>query len=81
MTKAAIEDGLYECLAAIRGASPAAVRAALGAGGAIDSLQGVELLTAAEARFGVRIADAELTPQVCRSVPRMADLVAAKCGP
>ncbi len=81
MTQMAIEDGIYECLAAIRGATPAAVRTTLGAGGVIDSLQGVELLVAAEARFGVHIADADLTSQVCRSVPRMADLIAATRSP
>jgi hypothetical protein len=68
---------LYAALAESRGSGPAAVRAAVGSGGQIDSLEGVELVVAAEVRYGVVIEDAELT-QVCTSIPRLAELVASK---
>jgi acyl carrier protein len=76
--RAEIEGELYFALAEGRGVSPDAARAAVGGDGEIDSLEGVELVAAAEARFGVRIADDELSPRLCRSLPRLIDLVAAK---
>jgi acyl carrier protein len=73
-----IEGELYLALAQSRGVSPDAVRDAVGGDGEIDSLEGVELVAAAEARFGVQIADDELSPHLCRSIPRLANMVAAK---
>jgi acyl carrier protein len=73
-----VEDALYEELAQSRGCSTASVHADVGAGGEIDSLEGVELVAAAEGKFGVRISDRELTSKVCSSIPRLAQLVAAK---
>ena len=75
---AEIEEALYNELAESRGATPAAVRAEVGAGGEIDSLEGVELIAAIEERFDVRISDRELTSKVCSSIPRLARLAAAK---
>lgn len=79
-TRAVVEDELYGTLAESRGISSGEIRASVGAEGAIDSLEGVELVAAAETRFGIKIADDELSPSVCRSVSRLADLVAAKLG-
>ena len=56
------------------------MRAQVGGGGAIDSLEGVELVISAETKFGVRIGDDELTPSVCGSIPRLVDLVISKIG-
>jgi acyl carrier protein len=80
-TRMDIEDMLYSVLAESRGSTPTAVRAEAGADGTIDSLEGVELVTAAEAWFGVEVADSELTPDTCRSVPTLTDLVLAKLSP
>ncbi len=40
----------------------------------IDSLEGVEVIMAAEERFGVSIPDGELN-RICRSISRIAELV------
>ena len=77
-TRFAIEDELYSVLAESRETTPSAVRATIGGDGEIDSLEGVELVAAAEERFGVRIEDEELSPRVCTSIPRLAELVYAK---
>jgi len=78
MAPAEIEGVIYELLAESRGTTAAEVHADVGAGGDIDSLEGVELVVAAEARFGVQITDQELTAGACRSIPQLARLVAAK---
>ena len=75
--RAEVESELYTALAESRGSTPAAVRAAVGSGGQIDSLEGVELVGAAESRFGVTISDEELS-RVCKSIPRLTELVASK---
>jgi len=75
---ASLEDVLYAALADNRGCTVEVVRAALDAEGAIDSLEGVELVTAAEDRFGITIDDDEVTQRVCRSIPRLAALVRTK---
>lgn len=77
-TKVGVESWLYAALAESRASTLDAVRAAAGEGGQIDSLEGVELVAAAEVRFGVTIGDEELASKVCRSIPRLAELVAAK---
>lgn len=73
-----IEEILYIALADNRSSTVEVVRATIGAGGAIDSLEGVELVTAAEARFGITIDDDEVTHSLCRSIPRLATLVRMK---
>jgi len=73
-----VEAALYRTLADIRGATGDAVGGSDRVAGEIDSLEGVELIIAAEAEFGVRIEDAELTSQICRSIPHMAELVTMK---
>lgn len=75
---AEIEEVLYKELAASRGSTSATVREELGAGGEIDSLEGVELIVAIEERFDVSIPDHELTSSVCSSIPRLGRLVEAK---
>jgi len=57
-----------------------AVREDVGTGGVIDSLEGVELIIAAEAHFGVTFTDDEITSQICRSIPQLVAAVAAKGG-
>ncbi len=79
VTRQTVEDVLYERLAEGRHGSESAVRAEVGANGEIDSLEGVELVAAAEERFGIHIADNELCSSLCRSVPRLAKLIASKC--
>lgn len=78
MEDARIEDVLYSALADNRGNSVEVVRAALDTNGAIDSLEGVELVTAAEEHFGITIDDDEITQSVCRSIPQLAALVRTK---
>lgn len=81
MTEAGeVEAVLYDTLAKHRNLSREAVRDEVGADGAIDSLEGVELIVAAEAHFGVVFADDEITSQLCRSIPLLAAAVAAKAG-
>lgn len=72
-----VEAALYEALAERQGRTPADVRASVH-GGDIDSLEGVELIVAAEVRFGIRIKDDETTSWVCHSIPRLAALVRRK---
>jgi acyl carrier protein len=43
----------------------------------IDSLEGVEVIMAAEERFGVSIPDGDLN-RICRSISRIAELVEQK---
>ncbi len=43
----------------------------------IDSLEGVEVIMAAEERFGVSIPDGELN-RICRSISRIAEMVEQK---
>jgi len=73
-----IEAAIYDLLAESRGMTVVEVRAEVGAGGEIDSLEGVELVAAVEARFDVQITDRELTSSLCSSIPRLAQLVATK---
>lgn len=77
MEDVSIEEVLYAALADNRGSTVEVVRAALD-GGAIDSLEGVELVTAAEEQFGITIDDDEVTHSVCQSIPRLAALVRTK---
>ena len=80
MSLLSVESALFEALTESCGSTIEDVRAEMGAGGGIDSLEGMELVVAAEARFGVRITDDELTAANCSSVPRLAKLVASKLG-
>lgn len=74
-----IDDVLYDALATARGTTRAEVRQDVsGLTGQIDSLEGVELVTAAEERFGIVIEDDELTSRMCSSVPRLAALIRTK---
>ncbi len=50
-----VEGFLYDTLADARGATRANVRATLSANGEIDSLEGVELVAAAEEQFDIKI--------------------------
>ncbi len=74
-----IEDVLYAALAEARSTTHEEVRQDVaGHSGQIDSLEGVELITAAEERFGIVIEDDELTSRMCSSVPRLAALIRTK---
>jgi len=70
---------LYDALAQARGQTREEVcQDVTGHAGQIDSLEGVELVTAAEERFRIVIEDDELTSRVCSSIPRLAALVRTK---
>jgi len=73
-----IETRLYAALAESRGSTSADVKVTVGQGGEIDSLEGVELVAAAETLFEITIDDGELSPAVCSSIPRLVDLVVSK---
>lgn len=73
-----VEATLYRTLAESRGSTPEVVQGQIGGAGEIDSLEGVELIIAAEAEFGIRIEETALTAHLCRSIPRIAELVAAR---
>jgi acyl carrier protein len=79
-TPASVEAALYAALAESRGSTPEEARSQVADGGAIDSLEGVGLVIAAEEAFGVRIEDEELTPSVCSSIPELVELVMSKIG-
>ena len=74
-----LENGLYEILATNRSCDVDTARAEVGATGTIDSIEGVELIAAAESRYGVAITDQELA-RVCTRIPQIAALVAARLG-
>ena len=78
LTRLDIETRLDAILAGSRGSTTDSVRAAVGQGGEIDSLEGVELVAAAETLFEITIDDGELSPAVCSSIPRLVDLVVSK---
>lgn len=75
-----IEAVLYDTLAGHRGLPVEVVREDVGTNGVIDSLEGVELIIAAETHFEVTFADDEVTSQICRSIPKLATAVAVKAG-
>jgi acyl carrier protein len=78
MSEGEIEAFLYEQLAQQWGKPLAAVYAQVGGSGEIDSLQGLELTLVIEERYGIHLADDELTSKLLRSIPRPANIVASK---
>lgn len=79
-SRAEVQDALFAVLAESRGSTLDDVRADCGSGGEIDSLEGVELIAAAEERFGITVSDEELSSHVCSSIPLLAELVVSKLG-
>lgn len=73
-----IESFLIERLAASREVTPAEVRESIVAAGEIDSMEGVELILAAEAKFGVDVPHDVLTSDLCRSLDQLVTLVRSK---
>jgi acyl carrier protein len=73
-----VEVFLMQQLAACRGESEDQVQAAILAAGGIDSLEGVELILAAEEEYGVEIPDDALSPEVCSSLSELAALIGSK---
>jgi acyl carrier protein len=73
-----IRTVLLRHLAESRGKTVEAVEVEIGAEGLIDSLEGVELVAAAEERFAIRITDRELSSVLCSSLPRLTQAIAAK---
>ena len=74
----AVTQFLLSHLAEARGETVVATRSALVGGDAIDSLEGVELLIAAEVEYGIRIPDSELSSQLCSSLSALAANIIAK---
>ncbi len=74
-----IANWIDATLARSRELPPETVRTERESGGEIDSLEGVEIIIAAEAEYGIAIEDHELTT-VCSSPHKMAELIAAKVG-
>jgi acyl carrier protein len=72
-----IQMVLYDALATSRQVSVNSVIEQVGNGGEIDSLEGLEILIAAESHFGVAIDESQVTPELCRSIPRLAAAVEA----
>lgn len=70
-----IEQFLVRRLAKSRGQGEVEVRESITAAGGIDSLEGVELILAAEDAYGVSIPDDALSSQVCRSIPELVRLI------
>jgi acyl carrier protein len=70
-----IEDMLYAALAETRGCTPDDARVHVGRGGEIDSLEGVELITAVEVQLGIALPDDALTSRNCRSIPHIVVLI------
>lgn len=65
-------------LAESRGTTQDAVLEELERLGAIDSLEGVELITEAERVFKISVSDEELSSNVCQSIPTIVTLVQSK---
>lgn len=74
-----IADWIDATLARSRAVPPETARTERESGEEIDSLEGVEIIIAAEAEYGITIEDHELTT-VCSSPHKMAELIAAKVG-
>lgn len=73
-----IESFLIERLATSREVTPDEVRESVLAAGEIDSMEGVELILAAEAEYGVDIPHDVLTPDLCRSLDQLVALIRSK---
>jgi len=78
MSEGEIEAFLYDQLAQQWGKPLAAVYAQVGSSGEIDSLQGLELTLAIAERYGIHLADDELTSKLLRSILRLVNVVASK---
>lgn len=72
-----IQEYLCKALAESRRVPIAALDTLIVAGAEIDSLEGIELILAAERRYGVKLED-DVMSQVCRSIPHLARAVAAR---
>ena len=79
MNDANVQKTFIAQLSASRGASIDEVLEELErTGGAIDSLEGLELAIEAERTFGVTISDKELSSGICRSIPDLVACVRSK---
>lgn len=78
MTDKDVEVVLINYLAQSRGIAHNEVLEELDCSGAIDSLEGVELIIEAEREFGIAIPDSDVTSKVCSSVPELVKLVRSK---
>lgn len=73
-----IEAFLLQRLAERREQSKEEVQAGMNAKGQIDSIEGVELILAAEQAFGVDIPDDILSTDLCTSLSNLASLIRSK---
>lgn len=71
-----IQEYLCKTLAESRRVPIAAIDTLIVASAEIDSLEGIELILAAEFRYGVKLED-DVMYQVCRSIPHLARAIAA----
>jgi acyl carrier protein len=78
MDEGEIRDWLRTTLIESRGETGAAADVDVTDENAIDSLEGVELVIAAEVQYGIRIPDSGLSRETCRSIERLAALVASR---
>ena len=76
-----VESLLIARLAASRDSTPEEVMLDLERTGAIDSLEGVELVIEAEQTFGIAVSDKELSSEVCQSIPKLVALILSKLDP
>lgn len=76
-----VQSVLIDRLANSRGSTRDELLLDLECAGAIDSLEGVELVIEAEQVFGIAISDNELSSDVCRSIPELVALIQSKLDP
>lgn len=78
MDETYVESVLIDRLALSRECTREEVLLDLERTGAIDSLEGVELVIEAEQVFGIAITDRELSSELCQSIPEIVALVRSK---
>lgn len=79
MSHEQIEDAIIQIIADVLGQDPDEVHESLTeTEGIIDSLHGVEVILAAEEKFGISIPDDALSPKVCSLVPELVQLIKSR---